>query len=226
MDAAVEEPVADAVADADYWQKDQIFPRVKERDPYRRLGISAEASFEEVQDARNYLVQTYARHVAGVEAIEDAFDRIIKEKLSARKKSRGARLAMRKQKQGEDYVPPFLERLQAQFARPDDTTLMRRALIYAIMAGWAVVATGNGGQPTFQMFISFALCVYFLKDKRGEDAELGRCFINAFVALALGFVVGSVFPVYIPIFPPSWGPELILSLFTMVSLFIFATFLK
>ena len=94
------------------------------------------------------------------------------------------------------------------------------------MAGWAVVATGNGGQPTFQMFISFALCVYFLKDKRGEDAELGRCFINAFVALALGFVVGSVFPVYIPIFPPSWGPELILSLFTMVSLFIFATFLK
>jgi|TARA_B100000405_G_scaffold187951_1_gene131684 hypothetical protein len=226
MDAAVEEPVADADADADYWQKDQIFPRVKERDPYRRLGISAEASFEEVQDARNYLVQTYARHVAGVEAIEDAFDRIIKEKLSARKKSRGARLAMRKQKQGEDYVPPFLERLQAQFARPDDTTLMRRALIYAIMAGWAVVATGNGGQPTFQMFISFALCVYFLKDKRGEDAELGRCFINAFVALALGFVVGSVFPVYIPIFPPSWGPELILSLFTMVSLFIFATFLK
>lgn len=226
MDAAVEEPVADADADVDYWQKDQIFPRVKERDPYRRLGISAEASFEEVQDARNYLVQTYARHVAGVEAIEDAFDRIIKEKLSARKKSRGARLAMRKQKQGEDYVPPFLERLQAQFARPDDTTLMRRALIYAIMAGWAVVATGNGGQPTFQMFISFALCVYFLKDKRGEDAELGRCFINAFVALALGFVVGSVFPVYIPIFPPSWGPELILSLFTMVSLFIFATFLK
>lgn len=226
MDAAVEEPVADADADADYWQKDQIFPRVKERDPYRRLGISAEASFEEVQDARNYLVQTYARHVAGVEAIEDAFDRIIKEKLSARKKSRGARLAMRKQKQGEDYVPPFLERLQAQFARPDDTTLMRRALIYAIMAGWAIVATGNGGQPTFQMFISFALCVYFLKDKRGEDAELGRCFINAFVALALGFVVGSVFPVYIPIFPPSWGPELILSLFTMVSLFIFATFLK
>ncbi len=226
MDAAVEEPVADADADADYWQKDQIFPRVKERDPYRRLGISAEASFEEVQDARNYLVQTYARHVAGVEAIEDAFDRIIKDKLSARKKSRGARLAMRKQKQGEDYVPPFLERLQAQFARPDDTTLMRRALIYAIMAGWAVVATGNGGQPTFQMFISFALCVYFLKDKRGEDAELGRCFINAFVALALGFVVGSVFPVYIPIFPPSWGPELILSLFTMVSLFIFATFLK
>jgi hypothetical protein len=28
------------------------------------------------------------------------------------------------------------------------------------------------------------------------------------------------------VFPPSWGPELVLSLFTMVSLFVFATFLK
>jgi hypothetical protein len=46
------------------------------------------------------------------------------------------------------------------------------------------------------------------------------------VALAVGFLVGSVFPVYIPVFPPSWGPELVLSLFTMVSLFVFATFLK
>ena len=226
MDVVAEEPAADADAADGFWEKGQIFPRVKERDAYRRLGISDEASFEEVQDARNYLVQTYARHTAGVEAIEEAFDRIIKQKLTARKKTRGLRAAMRKQKAGEDYTPPFLDRLKAQFERPDDTTLMRRALIYAIMMGWAVVATGNGGQPTFQMFISFALCVYFLKDKRGEAAELGKCFINAFVALAIGFLVGSVFPVYIPVFPPSWGPELVLSLFTMVSLFVFATFLK
>jgi hypothetical protein len=44
--------------------------------------------------------------------------------------------------------------------------------------------------------------------------------------LSLGFVVGSLFPLYIPVFPPAWGPELILSLFSMVSFFIFATFLK
>ena len=42
----------------------EVFPRVKERDPYRRLGIDSEASYEEVQDARNYLVETY-RWAAG-----------------------------------------------------------------------------------------------------------------------------------------------------------------
>ena len=76
MDVVAEEPAADADAADGFWEKDQIFPRVKERDAYRRLGISDEASFEEVQDARNYLVQTYARHTAGVEAIEEAFSLI------------------------------------------------------------------------------------------------------------------------------------------------------
>jgi hypothetical protein len=202
-----------------------VFPRVKERDPYRRLGISSEATYEEVQDARNYLVDTYRGHVAGVEAIEAAFDRIIQDKLASRKKAGGLRRASRK-KQGEDYVPPFLERLKARFAKPDDQTIARRAAIYAIMAGWAIVQSSSSG-PAFQMAISFGLTVYFLNEKRGGDkAMLGKAFINAFVALCLGWLVGSVFPVYIPIFPQEWSPELVLSLFSFVSFFIFATFLK
>ena len=55
---------------------------------------------------------------------------------------------------------------------------------------------------------------------------LGRDFLNSFVALVLGALVGSIFPVYIPIFPASFSPELILSLFSFVSFFVFATFLK
>jgi hypothetical protein len=96
-----------------------VFPRVKEKDPYRRLGVDAEASYEEVQDARNYLVDTFRGHAVGVESIEAAFDRIIQDKLSVRKKAKGLRMAKKKQG-GENYVPPFMERLKAQFARPDD----------------------------------------------------------------------------------------------------------
>lgn len=112
----------------------EVFPRVKERDPYRRLGIDSEASYEEVQDARNYLVETYRGHTAGVEAIEEAFDKIIQQKLSVRKKVKGMKAAMRKKKhEGEDYVPPFLERLRSQFARPDNQTIIRRATLFAIL---------------------------------------------------------------------------------------------
>ena len=36
-----------------------VFPRTKERDIWRRLGVSKDASYEEIQDARNYLVQEH-----------------------------------------------------------------------------------------------------------------------------------------------------------------------
>ena len=86
MDAGYEAPASTG----------QVFPRVKERDPCRRLGISSEATYEEVQDARNYLVDAYRSHTAGVEAIEAAFDRIIQEKLTSRKKAKGMKQALRK----------------------------------------------------------------------------------------------------------------------------------
>jgi hypothetical protein len=143
---------------------------VKERDPYRRLGIDAEASYEEVQDARNYLVDTYRGHSAGVESIEAAFDRIIQDKLNTRKKAKGLRLA-RKKERDPNYVPPFLERLKSRFERPDDQTIVRRAVIYAIMAGWAIVQSTSSG-PAFQMAISFGLTVYFLHEKRGKNKDL------------------------------------------------------
>ena len=104
---------------------------MKERDPYRRLGIDSEASYEEVQDARNYLVDTYRGHSAGVESIEAAFDRIIQDKLRTRKKAKGLRNLRAKQKD-PNYVPPFLERLKARFERPDDQTIVRRGVIYAL----------------------------------------------------------------------------------------------
>ena len=224
-DAGGSESYAPAAFVGENYDKQAVFPRVKERDPYRRLGIDAEASYEEVQDARNYLVDTYRGHSAGVESIEAAFDRIIQDKLNTRKKAKGLRLA-RKKERDPNYVPPFLERLKSRFERPDDQTIVRRAVIYAIMAGWAIVQSTSSG-PAFQMAISFGLTVYFLHEKRGKNKDLlGKAFVNAFVALLLGWLVGSIFPVYIPIFPSAWGPELILSLFSFVAFFVFATFLK
>jgi hypothetical protein len=36
-----------------------VFSRTKERDIWRRLGVSKDASYEEIQEARNYLVQEH-----------------------------------------------------------------------------------------------------------------------------------------------------------------------
>ncbi|MFS7955072.1 putative protein CHAPERONE-LIKE PROTEIN OF POR1, Chaperone J-domain superfamily [Helianthus anomalus] len=57
-------------------QNTVIFPRININDPYKRLGISKDASEDEIKSARTFLVQKYAGHKPSVEAIESAHDKI------------------------------------------------------------------------------------------------------------------------------------------------------
>ncbi|RZC64624.1 hypothetical protein C5167_008311 [Papaver somniferum] len=47
-----------------------IFPRINIKDPYKRLGISKEASEEEIQAARTFLINRYAGRKPSVDAVE------------------------------------------------------------------------------------------------------------------------------------------------------------
>ncbi|XP_030440586.2 uncharacterized protein LOC115662606 isoform X2 [Syzygium oleosum] len=65
-----------------------IFPRINVRDLYKRLGISKEASKDEIQAARNFLVQKYVGHKPSLDAIESAHDKIIMQKFYERRNSK------------------------------------------------------------------------------------------------------------------------------------------
>ena len=204
------------------------FRRRNEKDPYKRLGLTSDSSFEEVQEARNFLVKEYMRDVDGCEQIDLAMDAILKEKLNTRKKAKGLkRKNLRQKKQEEDYTPPFVERIKNQFQKPDKTTLLRRAALFFGIAVWSVVQSAAQG-PAVQLACAFAACVYFLNEKRGgaKAKAHGKSFLHTFAALFIGWLIGSIVPVFIPLFPQSFSPELILSLFSYLTLFITCTFLK
>lgn len=206
----------------------QKFPRRNEKDPYKRLGLNSDSSFEEVQEARNFLVKEYMRDVDGCEQIDLAMDMILKEKLNTRKKAKGLkRKNLRQKKEEEDYTPPFVERIKNQFQKPDKTTLIRRAVLFFGISIWSLVAPAAQG-PAVQLACAFAACVYLLNDKRGgqKNKALGKSFLHTFAAMLIGWLIGSIVPVYIPLFPESFSPELILSLFSFLTFFITCTFLK
>lgn len=52
--------------------------------PNRRLGVTREASFEEVQEARNFLVEQYREHEPSRESIELALDAILEVRVQGR----------------------------------------------------------------------------------------------------------------------------------------------
>ena len=203
------------------------FTRTRERDPYKRLGIDADATSEEIASAFNYLIREHAGDEAGVESIEAAYDKVISERLTTRKMQKGLRKKMKKAKAGDevDYDAPLVQRVKAMFAKPDQQTLIRRTMLYVIISGWAIAAPATSG-PAFQMACAFGACVYFLNAKRGGQGTLGKAFRDSLIALVLAWLVGSILPVYIPLFPQGMAPELILALFSFVAMWITCTFLK
>jgi len=61
---------------------------MSEPTPYEKLGVSENASFEEVRDARDLLLREYEGDEAQQEAIELAYDAVLMDRLRARKEGK------------------------------------------------------------------------------------------------------------------------------------------
>lgn len=199
------------------------FPRVKERDVWRRLGVSQEASYEEIQEARNYLVNEHRTHPEGVEAIETAFDKIIDIKLKERKKVGKITLKPKK----EVLEGGWQERLNKQIARNvPQKVILQRLFIYTFAAVWSVYANAATG-PVFQVLCTFVLTTYLIMEKRGGKQFLFGSLRPAIVSLFAGWLVGTIVPVYLPmLFPSAVSPETIAAIFSYITMWWAATFWK
>ncbi|KAK9278751.1 hypothetical protein L1049_028328 [Liquidambar formosana] len=208
--------------DTPYGGNIPIFPRTKVWDPYKRLGITTDASEEEVWSSRNFLLEQYAGHERSEESIEAAFEKILMASFRHRKKTK-INLKSRLKKQVEES-PPWVKNLLSFVELPPAEVIFRRLFLFAFMGGWSVMNSAEGG-PAFQVAVSLAACIYFLNEK---TKSLARAFIIGFGALATGWICGSFMVPMIPSFllQPTWTLELLTSLVVYVFLFLACTFLK
>eukprot|EP01024_Parvocaulis_polyphysoides_P061166 TRINITY_DN6749_c0_g3_i1.p2 TRINITY_DN6749_c0_g3~~TRINITY_DN6749_c0_g3_i1.p2 ORF type:complete len:297 (-),score=41.94 TRINITY_DN6749_c0_g3_i1:574-1416(-) len=175
----------------------EVFPRIGEKDPYRVLGISTDADFEEVQDARNYLYNQYKPHEASREKIEWAFDKILSEKYSERHKL-GFR-PPRRGKKGEAVAQKkrnLVERFK-DLLEPDvpTSTLINEGIIYIVLATWAAIQVKD---PTLPLLGGFIYCTYKLfqkRQRRNPDGPFlgGSPLFGALGAAMLSLILGGLF---------------------------------
>lgn len=126
-------------------------------DPYKRLGVTRDASEEEITSARNFLLQQYAGHEQSVESIEAAYEKILMASFKARKKSK-INLKSRLKKKVEES-PPWFKQVLSFLEVPSMGTILRRLFLFAFMAAWSIMNSGENG-PAFQVCISlFFSCV-------------------------------------------------------------------
>ncbi|KAG6486426.1 hypothetical protein ZIOFF_055000 [Zingiber officinale] len=198
------------------------FPRMKVWDPYQRLGVTRDASEEEILEARNFLANQYAGHEGSVESIEAAYERILMASFWKRKKSK-INLKSRLKKQVEES-PPWIKRLLDYVEVPATDVILRRLFLFTFMGAWSIMNSVETG-PAFQVALSLLSCIYFLNEKM---KSVVRASITGFAALVIGWTVGSIVVPVIPsvLLQPTWTLELLTSLISYIFLFLACTFLK
>uniref|UniRef100_A0A2P2JCH1 Uncharacterized protein n=1 Tax=Rhizophora mucronata TaxID=61149 RepID=A0A2P2JCH1_RHIMU len=199
-----------------------IFPRINIRDPYKRLGISREASEDEVQAARNFLIQRYGGHKPSVDAIESAHDKIIMQKFYERK---NPKIDIKK-KVREVQQSRFVQFVGSRFQTPS-TILIVKSLIAFIVLGALTILFPTEEGPTLQVAISLLATMYFIYVRLK-----GR--IRAFLYSAGAFIFSWLFGTFltVSIIPPLpfvkglRSFEVTTSLITYVLLWVASTYLK
>ncbi|KAI5084115.1 hypothetical protein GOP47_0000284 [Adiantum capillus-veneris] len=199
-----------------------VFPRIYVRDPHKVLGVTRDASEEEIQSARNFLAEQYAHHERSREAVEAAHDKIIMESFRARKNSKINLKSNLKKKVEES--PPWVKRILNIFEVPPSQIILQRAAFFGLMGVWSVMNPAEGG-PAFQVAVSLAGCVYLLNYRL---KSIGRSFMLGFGGLVVGWLVGSFIVPVVPmaLLPPNWSLEIITALISYVFMWVACTFLK
>lgn len=164
--------------------------------PYEQLQVSQEATFEEIQAARDTLLQTHEDDERFRTTIEAAYDAILMDRLRLRQEGKikvperirfAERLAEQPPKKTtKPTAPRFNLPWQQWRDTPPVMSLMITTVVYGSLAGLGLVANTDSLALLLALGVGFNLIWLNRKEQR-----LGRAFLITLVALLIGAAVGG-----------------------------------
>ncbi|KAI3885683.1 hypothetical protein MKX03_032059 [Papaver bracteatum] len=196
-----------------------IFPRINIKDPYKRLGISKEASEEEIQAARTFLINRYAGHKPSVDAIESAHDKIIMQTFHERRRPK---LNIKKKVRNVTQSR-VVQAVTSRFQTPSTNYIIKTASVFVILGVLTVLYPTEEG-PTLQVAISLLATIYFIYERLKSRM---RAFLYGAGAFAVSWLLGTF--LMVSVIPPVLrGPrslEVTTSLLSYVLLWVSSAYL-
>jgi hypothetical protein len=171
---------------------------MSEQSPYDQLGVTEEASFDEIQSARNHLVAQYPDDNQQVARIEAAYDAVLMHRLKLRQEGRikvPERIRFPERTTPPPTEPQQLpvsrlpEWMQKVIDRPSAQDVLWPALVGVGLAVATVFSPPGVVGLNFILLGSTASCMYFLNRKEGR---FGRSFFLAIASLIVGLLIGSI----------------------------------
>ena len=170
---------------------------MSEQNPYEKLGVSEEASFDEIQEVRNRLLEQHSDDSKRVEMIETAYDAILMERLRMRQE--GKIKVPERIRFPERLIPvlpkeknPILREnssawLQNLLDKPSRNEILLPAALYLALSVFSVF---NGDAVLQLMLVAgVAISVYFLNRK---GSKVGRSVLLTLAGLIVGLLLGAL----------------------------------
>ena len=175
----------------------QVSEGMGDRGPYQLLGVSEDASFEEIQAARDRQLSSLSRE-SERQAVEQAYDAILMQRLRLRQEGKipvpdRIRFPERERTPSPSSVkaapkpPATANRLQSFIDTPSTQEIF---LPLGIMSGLTALTVFDRGSdfPSWAMACALLVSLYFLYRK---EKRFWRSVLLAFVGLALGLLFAS-----------------------------------
>ena len=200
--------------------------------PYEKLGVSEDASFEEIQSARVRLVEELSGDPRKVAEVEAAYDSLLMERLRLRQE--GKIKVPDRIRFPEKLATPAPSETPAPAAQSsqwlkkliDQPSTADIALPAAIMTGLGALVFFYPDPSVLQigMAIATGSSLYFIYRK---ERKLGRAVLLGIGGLIVGFALGGIFYTLLqPHVPGLPSSEVFISLVTFIILWAFSSFTK
>lgn len=172
---------------------------MSEQNNYEKLGVTEDATFDEIQDARNRLLQQYSGDSKHLETVEAAYDAILMDRLRMRQEGKikvpeGIRFAERRSQAPPPDSPVPAKKSPAWLVRlidqPSLTDVLLPGGLFLGLSSLSIFYTAGGEQVLqFALFFGVGLSFYFLHRK---EQKFGRAVLLTSLGLISGLIAGGL----------------------------------
>ncbi|MDJ0617393.1 MAG: CPP1-like family protein [Calothrix sp. MO_192.B10] len=172
---------------------------MSDQNPYETLGVSEEATFDEIQEVRSRLLEEYSDDGKRLEMIEAAYDAILMERLRMRQEGKikvperirfPERLVQALPKEAStprEQSPAWLQNILAQPSLTD--ILWPGAWFLGLSAISVFYSAGGDTMLQLVLIVGVGVSVYFLSHKEGK---FGKSVLLTLLTLIVGLVGGGL----------------------------------
>jgi Protein CHAPERONE-LIKE PROTEIN OF POR1-like len=174
---------------------------MSQQNPYEQLGVAEDATFEEIQAAKQRVIAQVGSDRQLQDNVEAAYDAILMERLKLRQQGKiKVPDGIRFPEKLPNVVPKFTSLsvpnspswVGDTFERPDRTQILTTSSVYTVLGGAALVSNPTALPTLIALGVGFSL--YFVNQKQ---RRFKRALLGTLIALLIGTAVAGLLVNYL-----------------------------